>query len=694
MSITKLLLLTSCGLVLSGCANFKSIHRKGVINPGGQTEFVDAKQRAVLVNPVYTPAVEEHKQDIQDRIKMRRKRSYGSGSNDNANKPITFNIDSKVYERGASNSIEITSHPKFRMCSEAAPDVFSAYAFSAAAEAAAESNGTDKKASGMFGLSSAETAATIERTQTINMLRESMFRTCERWMNGALSERQMNIQTARDQRMMVATLAIEQLTGVVKRQPTILTSAAVSSLGENTTELIKELKKVQEETKAAQIAYDGAETTFKAKETAYKKLNAKPTKLPDSLKGKKFCAIAKAGDAATDLEKQLLRDSKKKTDCDTANKAEDEAITAITNANNNNNLLPDKQNEAIKNYKTKNVEVSKPTTDTKGACDILRNDPEGAIVDEKLALKVAKKDECELLFKLREEAKSAHTHAKESLKAAQNKKTVADTLLEAADGDVKLPTNLKGACDVLTDPKPSAADIQLVGDKPTKAECETASTAKIKADSDKTNAQTELNKKKENEKRVEAMVEKAAGIYTAAVGTGTGDTGNDPNSAARMAVVVGTIDRITERAFSDQSEIVFSCMQDMRIDGIDDGYRAACLKMVQQQFDTNNLKSLANTSAFSTSTLLQSYGLSSAETAVLLAESSNRHDEAAKIAPQLVSCITDKVKTGKFSDAVLVKLKRNGFDTLPIIADKKLEEFSRKLRTSSSLGDLLVDACK
>ncbi len=109
----------------------------------------------------------------------------------------------------------------WRMCSEAAPDVFSVFAASGALEG--------NKDGGKAGFAGSETGATIERTQTINLLRESMYRTCERYLSGAIDKRTFIVQAARDQRSMVAVLAVEQLTGAIRAKPTIITGPGTSA---------------------------------------------------------------------------------------------------------------------------------------------------------------------------------------------------------------------------------------------------------------------------------------------------------------------------------------------------------------------------------------------------------------------------------------------------------------------------------
>lgn len=141
---------------------------------------------------------------------------------------------------------------QWRICAEAAPDVFSALSASASLSA----DVTTK--SGRAAAAIAESAGTIERTQTINLLRESLYHTCLRYLNGSIGRGQLVVQAARDQRAMVKVLAIEQLTRTVRAPSTILSAPATSSStvdGDAVAGLIKDLAK---ERATAKTALDGA----------------------------------------------------------------------------------------------------------------------------------------------------------------------------------------------------------------------------------------------------------------------------------------------------------------------------------------------------------------------------------------------------------------------------------------------------
>ena len=114
--------------------------------------------------------------------------------------------------------------------------------------------------------STSEQGSTIPRTQTINMLRELMFRTCERYLSGGYDELELSVQAVRDQRLMVSILAIEQLTGVVAPKPVILANTASASAGATGDAIVrlddarKENDKAQKKLEQAQSDYNEVNT--------------------------------------------------------------------------------------------------------------------------------------------------------------------------------------------------------------------------------------------------------------------------------------------------------------------------------------------------------------------------------------------------------------------------------------------------
>lgn len=120
-----------------------------------------------------------------------------------------------------------------KFCSEPSPDVFTvvAQALSAGGTFGQSPDPKNIELALNAAFSSAEQGSTIPRTQTVNMLRELMFRTCERYLNGGIGDLELPIQAARDQRLMVSILAIESLTGAVTPKPVVIGASANASGG-------------------------------------------------------------------------------------------------------------------------------------------------------------------------------------------------------------------------------------------------------------------------------------------------------------------------------------------------------------------------------------------------------------------------------------------------------------------------------
>lgn len=159
--------LTFLSMTLLGCANmthFSASHDWTEGNGAAQSAFIDAKQRAVTVVRI--------------------------GDSTNA---------------------------ALRLCAEPSPDALSALAASSSVSFSKE-----QKASLGYSLALAESAGSIGlRTQSIQLMRDAMYRLCEGYLSNALTESAFETLHRRFQSSMVAILAIEQLTGVI-RAPTVL----------------------------------------------------------------------------------------------------------------------------------------------------------------------------------------------------------------------------------------------------------------------------------------------------------------------------------------------------------------------------------------------------------------------------------------------------------------------------------------
>lgn len=174
-------------------------------------------------------------------------------------------------------------------CAEPSPDALSA--------ASASGSGSYELAAKAVGLgySAAEGAAYIGlRTQTIQILRDAMYRLCEGYAAGALTKDRYHRLQRHYQSSMIALLAIEQLTGAVVARPASINTAGGVERG-------KLLQQAKEAVDAASAAVDSA---TKAKTNADKESTA---------------AADAAKDAQTEIDK-IDKDATKSADQKTAAK--------------------------------------------------------------------------------------------------------------------------------------------------------------------------------------------------------------------------------------------------------------------------------------------------------------------------------------------------------------------------------------
>lgn len=112
-----------------------------------------------------------------------------------------------------------------KVCAEPSPDALSAYAAALSGAASVPSQGA-----GSVAGAQQETAASIGlRTQSITLMRDALYRLCEAYYNGQLSQAQVMLLLSRSQDLTAAIVAVEQLTGAVVAQQAALSSAAGAS---------------------------------------------------------------------------------------------------------------------------------------------------------------------------------------------------------------------------------------------------------------------------------------------------------------------------------------------------------------------------------------------------------------------------------------------------------------------------------
>ena len=219
-------------------------------------------------------------------------------SDDNAS--VVF-IDAKQRAVIASNIV--FGDEKYRaFCTEPSPDALSTFA----ASQGFSLTKPDALDIAQF-LSISEGAGSIGlRTQSIQLMRDAMYRLCEGYLAGALSDLSWQTLHRRLQSTMVAILAIEQLTGTVRPQNVTLSGSAIVGSAEL-------LSKYTEKTHAARNKVSDSEV---AKHNAEVELQS-----AENMVTEKALIRDNVNQAYTTLADNDPNKSAKKTELDKANEA-------------------------------------------------------------------------------------------------------------------------------------------------------------------------------------------------------------------------------------------------------------------------------------------------------------------------------------------------------------------------------------
>lgn len=269
-------------LMLAGCANLTTYNKTVPIGTDMQMVFVDAKQRAMV--------------------------SGTGGKGDDAYR---------------------------RFCAEPSPDALSAIAATTGLNLGVASKGELGYSQGL-----AEGAASIGlRTQSIQILRDVMYRNCEAFMNRGVTDFGLETMQRRFQSTLVAVLAIEQLTGATRAQAIALGGTSRANNAETLGAAIKLVAETEAAAKAAQVQLDTAQTAEKAAQTAladHKKANPDDS-ASDTYKGLKDKADKASAAAAT--AKEAL--AAKQSDLDMARSVRAAAATSGGSASVDVSFLPE-----------------------------------------------------------------------------------------------------------------------------------------------------------------------------------------------------------------------------------------------------------------------------------------------------------------------------------------------------------------
>lgn len=261
MRVSKLLAVVLCSMLASGCARLTTVMRK--YDARTTSVSIDAKQRVVLSG---APRVVDSKRTV----------------------PV--------------------------ICAEPSPDALSTLAAGGGlslsrASYDAAANVALSEAAGSIGL----------RTQSIQLLRDSMYRLCEGYLAGAIDDDAFQIAHRRFQNSMVSILAIEQLTGAVRAPAVVLGGQATSGsaelaakLTQQTQEALTELRTAESDAKKKSSDYEAKSAELKKLEGELSTLNGKKDpseadktrkeELPKYIEAAKGAASA-AKTAADDAEK-------------------------------------------------------------------------------------------------------------------------------------------------------------------------------------------------------------------------------------------------------------------------------------------------------------------------------------------------------------------------------------------------------
>lgn len=166
-----------------------------------------------------------------------------------------FAVDAK--QRFLFTKEDPTNGTITNVCAEPSPDVFSVLS------SALEGNvSTPSGIEAAFKAAMSESGGTIGiRTQSIQLLRDAMYRACEAHLAGALKPDEFAELQRRYQRIMVTLVAIEQLTAAVQPAQMTLTTSASASHAANVNDLTEQLQTAKTAVTDNEQAVTEAQTT-------------------------------------------------------------------------------------------------------------------------------------------------------------------------------------------------------------------------------------------------------------------------------------------------------------------------------------------------------------------------------------------------------------------------------------------------
>lgn len=173
------------------------------------------------------------------------------------------------------------------VCAEPSPDAMTAFA----AELAAE--GTTPQGISAELRAAIQNSATFVglRTQSIQLLRDGMYRLCEAAMNHNITTFDYALQLRNYQRLMTTLLAVEQLTGAIRVPPITISTEGFVAGAERAAEIETEISKKEAEIERLKNA-NAADPKIATLTADVDELRAKKEAVDRALGGKATAAVA------------------------------------------------------------------------------------------------------------------------------------------------------------------------------------------------------------------------------------------------------------------------------------------------------------------------------------------------------------------------------------------------------------------
>jgi hypothetical protein len=215
--------------------------------------------------------------------------------------------ESKAIHLDAQQRLVLIAGKQF--CAEPSPDALASYASALGFGFA----GADRNSASFAGALQGTAASIGLRTQSITLMRDSLYRLCEAHVNGAVNPLQAAEFLRRSQDLTAVVLAIEQLTGAVVASQVVLTSSAASAGAAQLQSNQEALNTARTEQTEAKKALDAAEETLvaataevepkkKSLAAAQKEKDDLPADATDAQKAEADQKIATATEELDDVE--------------------------------------------------------------------------------------------------------------------------------------------------------------------------------------------------------------------------------------------------------------------------------------------------------------------------------------------------------------------------------------------------------